>query len=94
MHVRAAPGPGPGRIHLGRAIGRPYHPDQGGPWRRGVAPGAGPQRDVTPPHRYAPAGASGAAAACDSDLMSMRQPVSRAASRAFWPSFPIASDSW
>ena len=28
-----------------------------------------------------------------SDRMSMRQPVSRAASRAFWPSRPIASDS-
>ena len=26
--------------------------------------------------------------------MSMRQPVSRAASRAFWPSLPMASDSW
>ena len=30
----------------------------------------------------------------DSDLMSMRQPVSRAARRAFWPSRPMASDSW
>ena len=29
-----------------------------------------------------------------SDLMSMRQPVSLAASLAFWPSLPIASDSW
>jgi hypothetical protein len=29
-----------------------------------------------------------------SDLMSIRQPVSRAASRAFWPSLPMASDSW
>jgi len=46
MHVRAAPGPGPGRVHLGGAIGPPYHPDEGGPGRRGVAPGAGPQRDV------------------------------------------------
>ena len=27
-------------------------------------------------------------------LMSTRQPVSRAARRAFWPSLPIASDSW
>ena len=31
---------------------------------------------------------------CVSDLMSIRQPVSRAASRAFWPSLPMASDSW
>ena len=29
-----------------------------------------------------------------SDLMSMRQPVSLAARRAFWPSRPIASDNW
>jgi hypothetical protein len=29
-----------------------------------------------------------------SDRMSMRQPVSRAASRAFWPSRPMASESW
>jgi hypothetical protein len=29
-----------------------------------------------------------------SDLMSMRQPVSLAASLAFWPSLPIASDNW
>ena len=28
-----------------------------------------------------------------SERMSMRQPVSRAASRAFWPSRPMASDS-
>ena len=46
-------------------------------------------------------GAAGAAAAarassatCVSDLMSMRHPVSRAASRAFCPSLPIASESW
>ena len=29
-----------------------------------------------------------------SERMSMRQPVSRAARRAFWPSLPIASESW
>src|SRR5919201_1772189 len=29
-----------------------------------------------------------------SERMSTRQPVSRAARRAFWPSLPIASDSW
>ena len=39
--------------------------------------------------------AEGAALAASASLwMSMRQPVSRAASRAFWPSRPIASDSW
>ncbi len=29
-----------------------------------------------------------------SDRMSIFQPVSRAASRAFWPSLPMASDNW
>ena len=42
------------------------------------------------------AGAAGrdSSATCVSDLMSIRHPVSRAASRAFCPSLPIASDSW
>ncbi len=40
-----------------------------------------------------PAG-EGPAGTTASDLMSMRQPVSLAASLAFWPSLPIASDSW
>jgi len=94
MHVSASSRERPIRIDLGRAIGQGDHADERGSRRRSAAPAAGAQRDVTPPHRYAPRGASGAAAAWDSDLMSMRQPVSRAASRAFWPSFPIASDSW
>src|SRR5581483_4021480 len=34
------------------------------------------------------------AAGAASDLMSIFQPVSRAASLAFWPSLPIASESW
>ena len=33
-------------------------------------------------------------AAAASDTMSIRQPVSLAASRAFWPSLPMARDSW
>jgi len=37
-------------------------------------------------------GATGSGAS--SERMSMRQPVSRAASRAFCPSLPIANDSW
>lgn len=37
---------------------------------------------------------SASAGAGVSGRMSIRQPVSRAASRAFCPSFPIASDSW
>jgi probable phosphoglycerate mutase len=32
--------------------------------------------------------------ASSSEWMSIRQPVRRAARRAFWPSLPIASDSW
>jgi hypothetical protein len=40
-----------------------------------------------------PAG-EGPAGTAASDLMSIRQPVSLAASLAFWPSLPIASDSW
>ena len=36
----------------------------------------------------------GTAGSAASDLMSMRQPVSLAASLAFCPSLPIASDSW
>ncbi len=47
---------------------------------------------VTGPAGEGTAGQSAGTAA--SDLMSMRQPVSLAASLAFWPSLPIASDSW
>lgn len=47
------------------------------------------------PTRHAPDGAEEASApGAVSGLMSMRHPVSRAASRAFWPSRPMASDSW
>jgi hypothetical protein len=37
---------------------------------------------------------SGEAVGAASDRMSIRQPVSRAASLAFCPSLPIASESW
>ena len=47
---------------------------------------AGPADDFT-------AGSSAGETAA-SDLISMRHPVSLAASLAFWPSLPIASDSW
>ena len=47
---------------------------------------AGPAEDLT-------AGSSADETAA-SDLISMRQPVSLAASLAFCPSLPIASDSW
>jgi hypothetical protein len=39
-------------------------------------------------------GAGADAPTAPSERMSIRQPVSRAASRAFWPSLPMASDSW
>jgi hypothetical protein len=41
-----------------------------------------------------PAGGPLGGSAASSERMSMRHPVSRAASRAFWPSLPMASDSW
>ena len=44
--------------------------------------------------RAAGTAGSPAAGTVASDLMSMRQPVSLAASLAFCPSMPIASDSW
>lgn len=43
------------------------------------------------PCGYALAAWAGLAA---SETMSIRQPVSFAARRAFWPSLPIASESW
>src|SRR6267378_3279211 len=44
--------------------------------------------------RTAPCAASGFGCGAASLLISIRQPVSRAANRAFCPSLPIASDSW
>ncbi len=46
---------------------------------------------VPPGSRFESVGPSFPAA---SDRMSIRQPVSLAASRAFWPSRPMASDNW
>lgn len=43
--------------------------------------------------RYSP-GSSPSASSSVSGRMSMRHPVRRAARRAFWPSLPIASESW
>lgn len=48
-------------------------------------------RRLPPLARYRSSRSSGCSV---SGLMSMRQPVSRAARRAFCPSLPIASDSW
>ena len=71
------------------------HPD------RTIGPGMGVDRQLSlnhrsvyraPPHpEQSPAQRSLGASA--SDRISMRQPVRRAARRAFWPSLPIANDS-
>jgi hypothetical protein len=63
------------------SAGLRYRP---GNWAYSGACAAGPADERT-------AGPSAGTVA--SDLMSMRQPVSLAASLAFWPSLPIASDS-
>ena len=63
---------------------------------------AGPESSPVGPHQstaYVRGDASSVltGASCDpsvSGRMSMRQPVSLAASRAFWPSRPMASESW
>ena len=56
-------------------------------------PGSGRIRAYSGACAAGPAG-EGPAGTAASDLMSIRQPVSLAASLAFWPSLPIASDSW
>ncbi len=67
-------------------------------WRRPFpAPHAGADRARTASHvrAYRSAGSADAPDAPSVSLwMSIRHPVRRAASRAFWPSLPIASESW
>ena len=61
--------------------------------RLGLNGGHGQRRG----HRDLDSGSAACAAATSpssSEWMSIRQPVRRAARRAFWPSLPIASDSW
>jgi hypothetical protein len=90
MDVRPSSGRRARAIDANDAVGRAYDADQVS------LPGSVAATDARalglPPgaHVYPPAGA----VAWDSDLMSIRHPVSRAASRAFCPSFPIASESW
>ena len=64
----------------------------------GPAPAAGKippaGSGAIPPAGSGAAGPAGLPAGSRSGRMSIRQPVSLAASRAFWPSLPIASDSW
>ena len=86
----------------------PGHPDyRARPSDRALL-AAGQEADAVPalpPTRPAPAsrptspawrgtGPGDGSATAASDLMSIRQPVSRAASRAFCPSLPMASDNW
>ncbi len=52
-------------------------------------------RRLGPPAHGSPGSPSAAGDVPSVSLwMSIRQPVSRAARRAFWPSLPMASDSW
>ena len=53
-------------------------------------PPGGPRPGQAPAGYRTPSGVG----ASVSLWMSIRQPVSRAASRAFWPSLPMARDSW
>ena len=85
-----------------------YDPKEVGLRRALPAPRTGADRGGTLPDRRVysyrvyptspPAAAAGGGVSpptgSASDRMSIRQLVSRAASRAFWPSLPIASDSW
>jgi hypothetical protein len=59
-------------------------------WHRDRDGHAGPQ----PAAGSSPAAPAAAGAGAVSGRMSIRQPVSLAARRAFWPSLPIASESW
>ena len=53
-----------------------------------------PPEDAQPRPALAWSGQARAGAGSVSDRMSIRHPVSRAASRAFWPSRPMARESW
>jgi hypothetical protein len=69
-----------------------------GPSPARSGPGKAPDSPVVPARpadRHPPGPAVQPCGCCSvSGRMSIRQPVSRAASRAFWPSLPIASESW
>jgi hypothetical protein len=86
MDVRPPPWLLPTTVRLRNSVPRD---DSQQPVLRATRPAADAGAD-----RVAHPGAGAGAAASVSGRMSMRQPVSRAASRAFWPSRPIASESW
>ena len=89
-HDGTVAGHDPQQLGRGRA---PRQPDAGADRRAQagpVPPGAAGSADGA----AAAPGAPAAVTRSTSGRMSIRQPVSRAASRAFWPSLPMASDSW
>ena len=97
---------GDDRVQVGAPAGQPvrrvghdstvpgHHPQQLG--RRGApaAAHAGADRRAQAGSSAGAAAGAGTASRVTSGRMSIRQPVSRAARRAFWPSLPMASDSW
>ena len=91
VQVRPPAGQHPALVDL-EVPGAGDDPEQVGGRRAAAAADAGADRRVQP---SPPAGAvAPGPGRSTSGRMSIRQPVSRAASRAFCPSLPIASDSW
>ena len=87
MHPRTSTGKGGGVIHhhLAGSCDNP---------REGALVGAGSAAKAGSYGFHTNAGCPAQPSRMESGWMSIRAPVSFAASRAFWPSLPIASDSW
>ncbi len=95
MQVRTPPGH-PGVSIENQLVPVRHDPQQLGRDRALPAPDARAYRlpaTSTLQHYSARPGSALTGAGAVSDRMSMRHPVSRAASRAFWPSRPIARDN-
>ena len=80
--ARAAAGPGDGVLTHSRPCNSHRVPTRS----RDLVPRSRPDAPRPPSHS--------SLVASSSERMSIRQPVSRAARRAFWPSLPMASESW
>lgn len=93
MQVSAAPGPGLVAIHYDQWA-LPDQADQVTFGRPLPAADARTDRLAHLPHERRATQLASTSGAAVSDRMSIRQPVSRAARRAFWPSRPMASESW
>jgi hypothetical protein len=96
VQVRAAAGQPAGRVGHQPAVDSD-DAEQLADGRLAAAADAGPHRAEGGHGAQVGLGAlsgAGAPPTGTSGRMSMRHPVSRAASRAFWPSRPIASESW